>query len=284
MKKLRARARKIVCLLKSNPRLFFWYVRYRTAPRCLLPRFPVYKRINGVLFEFDFGLDPVIKGMYFGCYEMEMIEAMKNLLKSGDVFIDVGANIGYLTAIGAGLVGKSGQVHSFEPVPEYFRRLEKMAMMNPDYRIVVNQCALGEKEGTGNICVARQNIGWNTMVPNFMKGGTLKETLRISIDRLDSYLEENAIEDVSLIKIDVEGFEFPVLKGLQVYFEKTSNRPAIICEVVPNAYSLLGRKLAELPEYIKEYGYSIFGLVNMHARVKVDVMKLVRTTNVLIQV
>jgi len=282
MKMMHVPVRKKVCLLASNPVSFFWYIQYRTVPRWLLPRFPVRKRINGVLFEFDYDLHPIIKKMYFGCYEMETIEAMKNVLKPGDVFIDVGANIGYLSAIGASLVGKNGQVHSFEPVPQYFRRLEKMAMMNPDYKIVINQCALGEEEGTGNICIASQNIGWNTMVPNLMSRDTLKETLKVPIHRLDSYIKENEIDDISLIKIDVEGFEFPVLKGLQGYFEKTENRPVVICEVAPSAYSLLGCKLAELSEYLKKYDYSTFSLVN--ARVKVDITELVRTTNVKLRV
>jgi len=73
------------------------------------------KKINGVWFRFDFDLDPRIKKMYLGEYETETVETMKKLLRQGDVFIDVGANIGFLSAVAAGLVG--GQIHSFEPVP-----------------------------------------------------------------------------------------------------------------------------------------------------------------------
>ena len=62
--------------------------------------------------------------MYYGSYAVPIVETMKRTLRPGDTFLDVGANIGYLSAIAAGLVGVTGQVHCFEPVPDYFRESE----------------------------------------------------------------------------------------------------------------------------------------------------------------
>ena len=270
---------KGVSCLVSNPRLFFRHLSCEMVSYWPLPRSPVQKRINGVLFKFDFGYDPAIKRMYFGCYEIETIEVMKNVLKPGDVFIDIGANIGYLSTIGAGFVGKSGQVHSFEPVPQYFQRLEKMAMMNPDYRIEVNQCALGEEQGIANIDVTNlQNIGWNTMVPGFMSNETRKETLEVPVYRLDSYIKERVIKTISLIKIDVEGFEFSVLKGLGNYFENNSHRPVIICEIAPSLYPLLRCTLAQVLEYMKNYNYNAYSIVDTNT--EVDITRLKEITNI----
>lgn len=275
---------KAFFLLTKNPQLFFKLLVkrlcYPMMVRWFLPGFSVEKKIKGVRFEFDFNLDPNIKKMYFGCYETETIETMRAVLKPGDIFIDVGANIGYLSCVGAGLVGRGGQVHSFEPVPQYFQRLEKMAKMNPDYKIIVNQYALGEKEGIANISVTNlQNIGWCTMVSGSMRKETIKETLDVRVYRLDNYIRQKALKDISLIKIDVEGFEFLVLKGLGNYFEDTNHRPIIICEIKPFVYSLLGCTLIQLLEYMKKYNYSAYNIVD--ANTKIDITRLEDITNVI---
>lgn len=276
---MRRTIEKTVSLLATNPKLFFKYLAVRMKKLVPLPKSPLQKKINGILFDFDFAYDPAIKKMYIGEYEIKIVEVIKKVLKKGSTFIDVGASIGYLSAIGAGIVGKTGQVHSFEPVPQYFYRLKKMAMTNPNYKIVPNQCALGEERGIANIYITSiQNIGWNTMVPGFMSNETLKETLEVPVYRLDSYIKEKVLGNISLIKIDTEGFEFPVLKGLGNYFEDTNHRPVIICEIAPSGYPLLGYTLAQLFEYMKKYNYNTYSLVDINA--EVDITKLEKTTDV----
>lgn len=267
-----------ISLLTSNPGLFLQHCRCRLTPNLVLPKVPVKKNINGVWFDFDLSLAPSMKKMYFGCYEIKLVKLMRNILKSGDVFIDVGANIGYLSALGAGLVGASGQVHSFEPIQKYFEKLKKMAFENLNYKIVVNQCALGENEGLTKIDITNlHNIGWNTMVPNLMIKETVKESFDVSVCRLDDYLKKNNLNNIALIKIDVEGFEFPILKGLSNYWEN-NNRPVIVCEIVPLAYPLLNSSLAQLVEYLKKYNYSAYRLDNPN--IKIDITKLTKTTDV----
>jgi FkbM family methyltransferase len=179
-----------------------------------------------------------------------------------------------------GLVGENGDVHSFEPVQEYFLRLKDIATLNSKYNFIVNRCALGEFEGTGKIAVTNlQNIGWNTIVPNFMTKETIKEIQEVPIRRLDNYIKERALKNITLIKIDTEGFEFPVLKGLSKYFENCGILPAIICEIAPTAYPLLGYQLYQLSEYMKKFNYDAFGLNNPNKRI--DIIKLENTTNVL---
>ncbi|MBA7507585.1 hypothetical protein ES706_06305 [subsurface metagenome] len=270
-----------VSLLASNPRLLFKHLICRIKLRWQLPELTntITKDINGVLFDFDLDYAPAIKRMFFDCYEIETVEIMRSVLKAGDTFIDVGANIGYLSAIGASFVGKKGQVHSFEPAPKYFQRLTKMAAANPDYRITVNNCALGEGRGTAKLDITSlPNIGWNTMVPNFMRSETISESVEVPVYRLDEYIKERRLDKISLIKIDTEGFEFPVLKGLQRYFENTGYLPVIICEIAPSAYPLLGYTLVQLSEYMKRYDYHAFSLINTHANV--DITSLKQTTNI----
>lgn len=238
------------------------------------------KNINNMLFEFNFTLDNNIKKMYLGNYSPHIIYYMEKYLSDGDTFIDIGANIGYLSMIGANIVGKNGSVHAFEPVPYYFKLLKKLAQMNNVYKIIVNPIACGEKEGIKNINITSlQNIGWNTMVPNFMKNENINYSLEVKIHRLDKYILANNLDNISLIKIDVEGFEFPVLKGLSNYFENDVNRPIIICEIAPSAYPLLGYSLEELYIFMKRYSYHAFDFRNSNK--ELDLTKLRKTTDII---
>ena len=199
--------------------------------------------------------------MYFGSYSLALIELMKRFLRPGDTFLDVGANVGYLSAVGAGLVGKSGQVHSFEPVPAYFRRLERLIALNPGHNIVATPCAAGETKGTAKAYVTLEP-GENTLVPDYAGSETIKECIEVPVIRLDDYIESHGLSHISLIKIDTEGFEFPVLLGLRRFFERSQRLPAIICEIDPRAYPLLGYKPADLTSYMAQYGYRACNALN----------------------
>jgi len=267
-------------LLIGDPGLFV-----RKSAARLLRRAPFFPRrasrdIHGVRFDCDFALDPRVADMFFAAYEPHEVEVLERFLKPGDVFIDVGANIGYLTAVGASRVGPTGQVHSFEPVPDYFARLDALRAANPSYSIAVHHVALGESEGTAEIAQAAEtNIGWNTMVPGLLSGAAARARHRVRVRRLDGYLAERGITKVALIKIDTEGFELPVLRGASGFLDATRPRPPILCEVAPGAYPLLGARVADLFDYLARYGYSATDVENHGRPVGPD--GLVATTNVL---
>jgi FkbM family methyltransferase len=275
---LRATTSRAASLLTRNPSLFWRIALAKLNNARPMPPLPVRRRINKVLFECDL---PGYRGtapMYFGSYALLIVDAMKRFLKPGDVFIDVGANIGYLSAVAAGLVGTTGQVHAFEPVPEYFEKLDRLARTNPEYRIFVNACAAGSASGTSPIYVTHEP-GQNTLVPSYKSNSEITRTLDVPVMRLDSYLRERNIGRVSLIKIDTEGFEFPVLKGLQSFFETSTHRPAIICEIAPRAYSLTGSTLADFAAYMRRCGYAACDLVD--AKTPIDICETQHVEDVL---
>ncbi|HTK81583.1 MAG TPA: FkbM family methyltransferase, partial [Bacteroidota bacterium] len=244
-----SRLKKALGLLASDPGLLFKRVITEIQFSVHTPDHPITKTFNGVKFQFDFAFDPALKLMYRSVYEVDIVRIFKKYLHPGDTFVDVGANIGYLSAIAAGLVGQTGQVHSFEPVPRYFERLRSFASMNPDRRIVANQLALGEAESTATINVTSlPNIGWNTLVPGMMNTESVGQSIEVPVQRLDKYIEQHRLGKIALVKIDTEGFEFPVLKGLSSYL--TTNKPVFMVEVAPSAYPLLGVSLAQLKEYM----------------------------------
>ena len=106
-------------LARRNPALLWEKLCGKLRALRPRPASPYLGKIQGVVFEFDFDLGPAVTQMYFGTYQPEVFLLMRRFMRPGDTFVDVGANIGYLSALGMGLVGASGEVHSFEPVPQY---------------------------------------------------------------------------------------------------------------------------------------------------------------------
>jgi len=241
--------------------------------RCKYSRSPqgrAVKEINGVKMLFDFELGKVIKRMYFNAYEIEVIRIMKKYLRPGGVFIDVGANIGYLSAIAAGLVGISGQVHSFEPVPQYYSYLSEIAELNPSHIIIANNCALGENPGQTTIYTQQGNIGGSSIVRGYFSEDQIDEAITVEVRRLDDYLQQKAVVNVSMIKIDTQGFELPVLMGTSGYLQANKdNLPMIICEVSPHVFGLINHDIKDLAVLMKDIGYDPFCICGRH-RIKLE--------------
>ena len=248
-------------LLAKNPPLFCRLMLAKLNTRRPMPALPVHRRIGDVVFECGLADYHGTAPMYFGSYALLVVEAMKRFLKPGDTFVDVGANVGYLSAVGASLVGRHGQVHAFEPVPEHFERLCRVVDLNPAYNITANPFAAGEAFSQGTIYVTREP-GQSTLVRGYKSGSEVAGERSVPVVRLDAYIEARTLGPVSLIKIDAEGFELPILNGLQRQFENGGRRPAIICEIAPRAYGLMGRSLDELASFMGQYGYTARDLID----------------------
>jgi len=258
---LQAAASRAATLLARNPALFCRLMLAKLNTARPMPPLPARRRIGKIVFEYDLADYRGTAPMYFGSYALLVVNAMQRYLRPGDVFLDVGANIGYLSAVATRLVGPQGQVHAFEPVPAYFVRLGRLAALNPEYLIAANPCAVGETPGICTMYVTLEP-GQSTLVRSYKVEPEILSTIDVPVVRLDSYLKQNQIERVALIKIDAEGFELPILRGLRNYFESCRHRPAIICEIAPRAYPLMGRSVSELAGFMAEFGYTARDLVD----------------------
>lgn len=286
--------KKILNLLINSPNIFFkefkeylkklseapnYYfkelINYLKIKQSFIPNYPFVGKLNNDLyFIFDFLNDRRLQKMYNGIYHSHIIHFFKKHLNKGDIFIDVGANIGYLTVIAAGFVGKEGEVHSFEPVPIYYDRLLKTARLNKQYKIYTNNLAIGSFFGTADIWLSKyNNIGWNSMVPGYVDLGTIKERVKVNVIRLDDYIFKHRIDNVSLIKIDVEGYEYNVLKGLTNFFKKKNNLPNLIVEIFPlnTIKTTLPNTLKDIEDLMKEFNYQTFNIINERP---IDIKKL----------
>jgi FkbM family methyltransferase len=202
------------------------------------------------------------------------------VLKKGDTFIDVGANIGYISAIAMDLVGPQGQVHAFEPVKQYFRELKKLKILNKNYQLYLNNVAVGKSDGQHKMhCTKPPFLGGSTIVNGFLPKETPQETQVVKIMRLDTYIRKNNIKKIKLIKIDVEGYEYSVLQGFVDQLFLLKKKPIIICEISPSAYVKIDYSLKQLKKYMSDHGYVAKSILN--PKVIIDIENLKDTQDVL---
>jgi hypothetical protein len=117
--------------------------------------------------------------------------------------------------------------------------------------------ALGEADGVAQIAYNPEGDSRNaTLVP----GKDFSRKREVKVRRLDEYIKNGITspQRISLIKIDVEGFEYSVLRGLSNFFRETDARPLIVCEIKPWELSKLGATLEDFDRYMGEFGYRAY--------------------------
>jgi FkbM family methyltransferase len=221
-------------------------------------------------------IENAVKAVLLSDNEVDVAHNVKANLSNGDIFFDVGAHFGYFAAMGMECVGTAGQVHVFEPAPLCFAYLDRLKTANPGYNCVVNKVGVGDKKGEMQLYLAPPpHLSSHTMVPGFLGDKCLgdSQAVCVPIVRLDDYIAEHAIVP-RLIKIDVEGYEFMVLRGLEGFLEKTSYRPVVICEMNYDAYRLLGHAPDDIYRFMGRYGYTPYYSWNPKVRIS-DTTRLI---------
>lgn len=155
-----------------------------------------------------------------GQYEIEKAEHMFyiNYLQPGNVAFDVGANIGEISLLFSRFVGVNGQVHSFECTPDTFNRLQEIISTAGRKNLTLNKVCLSDKEGTATFHVYdEEHAAWNTMADRPLENYGINirplRTEELVTTTIDSYCEARNIQKIDLLKVDVEGAEYQVIKG-----------------------------------------------------------------------
>jgi FkbM family methyltransferase len=192
--------------------------------------------------------------MLAGAYETHVTRIIRMLLKPGDSFVDVGANIGYLSCVAATRVGPTGRILSFEPAPPYYTRLRRAREMNPRYQWDTFQVAVAQASGTAHLALSSRNIGWNTLVPGQIPTGAVEQVVSVPTVSLDAALASAGAEHVRLLKVDTEGYEGHVLLGTAGYLRE-ARVDHILVEMLPSQYSTLGLNAEQVVGLLYDCGY-----------------------------
>lgn len=195
--------------------------------------------------------------------DVEVINIMKQNLHEGSIFLDIGANIGYETMWGAHLVGQSGRVYSFEPLPHLIKQINESLELNNFSNVSIIKKASGEKEGTATLFIHKEDAGL-TSIKNSL-GAT--DELNIEITTVDKELSQ--VNRLDVIKLDVEGYEYEALRGGENIICKFL--PIIIFEFSPHLYEKdRSGKSLELLFFLHDLGYKIFAIENLKKEIHAD--------------
>ena len=148
---------------------------------------------------------------HLGLYDLTVTEALWRLVDSGELAVDIGANIGYMTGVMAFRVGAGGRVVAFEPQPAVYKKLVRnverwkasLGALIDTYQVATSDHAGQELLGVPDD--SEENSGLASL--NISPDVTLK--YHVPVSRLDDMLDER----VGVLKIDVEGYEFTALTG-----------------------------------------------------------------------
>jgi len=153
----------------------------------------------------------------------EEYELIGDFVTEGDWVIDIGANVGHYTKKMSDIVKNSGRVISFEPIKETFSILSSNTLEYKYDNVSLFNCALSDKMKIVNMSIPKYDSGLNdyyrAQINNDMDG---KSILTISVDDL------NFCNRIKLIKIDAEGEELNILKGMTELLKKY--HPVLIIE------------------------------------------------------
>jgi FkbM family methyltransferase len=159
---------------------------------------------------------------YFGVWDPQLTDWIRRSLKPGDTFIDVGANIGYFSLLATRLVGPSGRVIAIEASPQICEMLRANIEANGVRNIEVHNCAVTDVPQRVTVYKsAESNLGLTTILPG--KDGTTPES-KVDGLPLNQIVDSATLARTRFIKIDVEGAEWMVLKGIEDYLRNDSPR------------------------------------------------------------
>ena len=178
------------------------FLKWQVGSR-LVPGEVIYKWINDSKIVARTGETGVTGNIYCGLHEFPDMAFLLHVLRKGDLFVDIGANVGSYTILASSAIGAKG--YSFEPVPSTYARLMTNIRINDlGEQVIPLNVALGNSKGEINF-----SSDQNCMNHVIADGEITKNKIIVNVSTLDEELTDIPF----LIKIDVEGYETPALEG-----------------------------------------------------------------------
>ncbi len=199
---------------------------------------------------------------FFREYEASMSNIISSHLFEGQTALDIGANRGWFSLLMGTIVGPTGRVDSFEPYPPMFDRLQRNLQIN-NLTWVRPQCvALGSTVGdswfvppSDAVIHHVEHLTGCTGV-GYLTDKQSEGAIRVPSMTLDQYASETALDDVNMMKIDVEGAETAVIHGGRHTIEKS--RPILAVEYNVETAQRAGTSVEELDQLLSDLRYDRF--------------------------
>lgn len=184
-----------------------------------------------------------------GVFEPDFFEIGKAMLSENGVFFDLGANSGLCTF---GLVSSNpeSRYHLFEANEELIRLMVKSASLYPKTDLSINHACVTDNFGKTKFFLERMQTGQSHVATSVENGIYVPNTI------LDQYIDSQNLEFIDLMKIDLEGYELPALRGLKRslinFLVKT-----IYIEIIPENQKRYGRQVNDPLLFLEDIGYHL---------------------------
>jgi FkbM family methyltransferase len=233
--------------------------------------------------------DVIQQQVFFGIYDPWESQLVQKLLCPGDIFLDIGANIGYYSMLASLKVGDNGQVIAFEPVPELQKKINETIRGNQITNILVTPYAVGKSHGELSLYLyegtaegqSQSNLGSASIVPSSSR----PKMLTVPLINLDEFLDAASRgggfyrQRIRLIKMDIEGAELDALQGATQLLNNT-NAPDLIVEINPYLLRRQGLESQALTQLLNEHGYRMYTISRRRLKPLALERPIVNTTNI----
>jgi FkbM family methyltransferase len=190
------------------------------------------------------GLTGATGNIYAGLHEFEDMAFLLHFLREEDFFADIGANVGSYTVLAAGVC--KSKTLAAEPLPDTFKILKDNVLLNHlEEKVILKNIGIGEKNGKLFFTKSLDTM-------NHVATAGETDTLEVPVRTLDEILPETP----QLVKIDVEGFEMAVLRGVSETLENPSLK-ALIIEINKSS-ERYGHSSQEVHELLVEQNFRPF--------------------------
>lgn len=218
----------------------------------------VHVRRRGLYYILDLD-DNLQRALYYtGWYEREYLRWLESELVGDDVYIDIGGHIGVDALWAARHLQRNsgnGTVIAFEPAPDSANRLHLHAMLN-DVKVDVVNLALGQRSGSLTLRAHPLYPHDAGMRSSNNTGEVVVEALMVSFDE---WVKSSGIHAISVVKIDVEGSELDVLKGMMESLRRLQPR-ALVVEFAEERLEQAGNVAEKIESVLDQVGYCRSGV------------------------
>jgi FkbM family methyltransferase len=192
-----------------------------------------------------------------GGYEDHLLDVVSHLDLAGSTCLDIGANIGLYSLALSQAVGAGGGVFAFEPERHNYGLLQANLRLNRADNVAAENLALGEINGCARLAVNAVNYG-----DHHVALGGEGASQEIPVSRVDEYLKGHDSPHVRFVKIDVQGYELHVLRGMTATL-RDNPRLIVQVEVWPEGLRRQGESAEGLMKFLADLGFTGY---EVHAR------------------
>lgn len=194
----------------------------------------------------------------FGVWEPNLTHWIAKRLGPGDTFVDIGANIGYYSLLASGLVGE-GEVFAIEASPAIYAQLLQHLRLNSALNVTPINIAVSSQSGRTRLYLKQlDSPGTTSMVQE--EGASLQAESEMA--PMTALFTRDAFSRVRLIKIDVEGAEWSVVKGMADLLGHANAGLEVLVEVNPKRTMLEGGTISDLIGVFTQAGFHAYRITN----------------------